>query len=383
MQDNIPEISFGILVKNQEQYIEKCIASIIGVSAEIIIIDTGSTDKTIEKINKFDSNKIRFFSEKWRNNFSDHKNSLIKYSSYDIFFMIDSDEELIIEDLENFIEELKLIKNGIVLSPKISNVNDSDIIFSEQIITRRVFDSRNFLYHGYIHEELRKDESKIMDFQMRSCQIKHFGYSEQEMKNKDKINRNSKLLKKQIAIEPENMRWRMQYAKLNLDINFGLTSKVHVFDNLLNEIRMYNSLDLENIIYFEKTVTLITLYYLSIGNLENLNISCKYLRDNNNIDILYIELMTNVEKISTILKILDKLDSNDNLYSSIDDTFDYILVEIIWYLYIENNALYKEIIGELIIEHNKISIMNKIKLDIDKKTEIIKDYYVHNNKAKF
>ncbi len=47
-----PTISLCMIVKNEEQFIEQCLNSVKDLVQEIIIVDTGSTDKTIKILRK-------------------------------------------------------------------------------------------------------------------------------------------------------------------------------------------------------------------------------------------------------------------------------------------------------------------------------------------
>jgi glycosyltransferase involved in cell wall biosynthesis len=43
-----PSITAAMIVRNEETFLEPCLASIVGQLDEIVIVDTGSTDKTLE-----------------------------------------------------------------------------------------------------------------------------------------------------------------------------------------------------------------------------------------------------------------------------------------------------------------------------------------------
>ena len=53
------KISVCIIAKNEEKYISDCINSVINLVDEIIVLDTGSTDKTIEICQNF--NKLKLY----------------------------------------------------------------------------------------------------------------------------------------------------------------------------------------------------------------------------------------------------------------------------------------------------------------------------------
>lgn len=59
------QVSLCMIVKNEEEYLPKCLKSIKDIVDEIIVVDTGSTDKTVEIAKSYGA-KIYYF--KWNNN---------------------------------------------------------------------------------------------------------------------------------------------------------------------------------------------------------------------------------------------------------------------------------------------------------------------------
>ncbi len=90
-------ISVCMIVKNEESNIAKCLESIKDIADEIIIVDTGSNDKTIniakEICKKFRLN-AKFFDFKWIDDFSAARNESIKHAAKEWILIIDADEEL-------------------------------------------------------------------------------------------------------------------------------------------------------------------------------------------------------------------------------------------------------------------------------------------------
>ena len=85
-------ISAAMIVRNEAATLGKCIESVRAVVDEIVVVDTGSTDGTIEIAR---DHGARVFQEKWRDDFSAHRNGSLDRCSGDWAFVIDGDEELV------------------------------------------------------------------------------------------------------------------------------------------------------------------------------------------------------------------------------------------------------------------------------------------------
>lgn len=90
-------ISVCIIAKNEEKHIGKCLAAIRShateaVALEIIVVDTGSTDRTKEIAAKYADKVLDFI---WVNDFSAARNYSIAQASYDYVLIFDCDEILI------------------------------------------------------------------------------------------------------------------------------------------------------------------------------------------------------------------------------------------------------------------------------------------------
>jgi glycosyltransferase involved in cell wall biosynthesis len=77
-----------MIVRNEEKMLEKCLASIVAIADEIIIVDTGSTDRTIEIASKF-VDKVHHF--KWVNDFAAARNYAQSLATGDYILRFDAD----------------------------------------------------------------------------------------------------------------------------------------------------------------------------------------------------------------------------------------------------------------------------------------------------
>jgi len=95
------EISVSIICRDEEDFIVQCLDSIKGVGEEIVILDNGSTDTTIEKIKEWKHNnsdvKVKLHTEDIPVEdfgFSDTRNRCMALCSGKRIAIIDADEEL-------------------------------------------------------------------------------------------------------------------------------------------------------------------------------------------------------------------------------------------------------------------------------------------------
>lgn len=94
-------LSVGIITFNEEKRLERTLESVKSFADEIVIVDSGSTDKTFEIAQKFGAN---FFVENWKG-YGLQKNSVIDKCKEDWILLIDADE-VISSKLKNKIIEI-------------------------------------------------------------------------------------------------------------------------------------------------------------------------------------------------------------------------------------------------------------------------------------
>ena len=98
----MPQVSAVIITYNEEDFIGKCLDSLIGVADEIIVVDSFSTDRTEEICKQYN---VKFFQHAFEG-FRDQKNYALKFATYNHVLSIDADEALS-EELRKSILEIK------------------------------------------------------------------------------------------------------------------------------------------------------------------------------------------------------------------------------------------------------------------------------------
>ena len=198
-------LSQCMIVKNEEKNIERALSWAKGIAFEQIVVDTGSTDKTIERAKRLGA-VIHHF--EWINDFSAAKNFAMDKTTGDWIAILDADEYMSNEDAKKLISLLEQIQNDPVLSEECDAVTCQFINLDENgnaVSTgthQRIFRNRSYLrYIGRIHEavQVRKKDIKANDIR-----IFHTGYSKTAQKETDKNERNILMLRIEHKQNPSN-----------------------------------------------------------------------------------------------------------------------------------------------------------------------------------
>jgi len=96
-------ISLCMIVKNEEDVLDRCLSSARDIVDEIIIVDTGSTDNTKNIALKYTDNIFDF---EWINDFSAARNNAFSKATKDYILWLDADDVILDDDIKKF-KELK------------------------------------------------------------------------------------------------------------------------------------------------------------------------------------------------------------------------------------------------------------------------------------
>jgi glycosyltransferase involved in cell wall biosynthesis len=87
-----PQISLCMIVKDEETLLPRCLSSIQGVVDEIIVVDTGSTDRTVAIAQSFGAS---VYHHPWQDDFAAARNESVRYAHGDWILVLDADETLL------------------------------------------------------------------------------------------------------------------------------------------------------------------------------------------------------------------------------------------------------------------------------------------------
>lgn len=151
------EISLCMIVKNEEKILARCLDSIADLMDEIIIVDTGSTDKTKEIAARYTD---RIYDFTWEDDFSAARNFAFSKASGDYIYSADADEVLDSENRNRF-RRLKhvLLPEIEIVQMKYGNQleNGTAYNFDEEYRPKLFKRLREFTWIEPVHEMVRLD----------------------------------------------------------------------------------------------------------------------------------------------------------------------------------------------------------------------------------
>ncbi|MGG0086009.1 glycosyltransferase [Bacillus anthracis] len=198
-----PTISLCMIVKNEEKNIATCLESIKDIIDEIIIVDTGSTDKTVEICKTFNAKIFHF---EWNNSFADVRNFSLKQATGDWILWLDADEEMDLKDKKKLKNLIVKSEEEKILSIHLINYigEQKDIHQTFHIAHTRLFkNNEGFKFIYNIHETLNVEEvlGEVQEIKVLPIKVYHYGYLDSEVINKNKLERNLTLLKEELNKE--------------------------------------------------------------------------------------------------------------------------------------------------------------------------------------
>ncbi|MDR0906941.1 MAG: glycosyltransferase [Oscillospiraceae bacterium] len=199
-------LSQCMIVKNEEKNIEKALSWAKDIAFEQIVVDTGSTDRTVEIAEAMGAKVVHFT---WINDFSAAKNFAIEQCRGNWIALLDADEYFDDTDaklLKGYLDRVEADaaqrKEIRMIRCRWININDKGEAFNigEQ---ERVFRNQpEIRYIGAIHEYLPPLPGRIF---LSDIKMYHTGYTEEAKKDKNTYERNRAIIEKELAKDPDNI----------------------------------------------------------------------------------------------------------------------------------------------------------------------------------
>lgn len=223
-QVRVPTLSACLIVKNEEAVLARCLQSVRAVCDEIVVVDTGSTDRSVEIAERFGA---KVYHHPWRDDFADARNVSLAHATCGWILVMDADEVL---DPGSVPMLRKVLLSGDVAGRirmyylrEINYFMKGDLAQeASEHQNMRLFPNRpDIRFVGRIHEQVKyvgdgeeamspgapeatPPEGVVVERFTTPILLHHYGYVDQEWARKGRDERNMTLLRRAVAENPDD-----------------------------------------------------------------------------------------------------------------------------------------------------------------------------------
>jgi glycosyltransferase involved in cell wall biosynthesis len=191
------KLSLCMIVRDEEEMLERCLSAVAPAVDEIVIVDTGSQDRTIELARSFGA---RVIEREWTGSFSEARNVSFEAATGDWLMYLDADEVLVADDVDRlraltgqvWREAFYLVETNYT-----GEIGDGAAVTNNAL---RIFRNRpQYRFEGRLHEQIAQHLPVHIPgrIEQTSVRIEHYGYLGAVRDAKEKSRRNLQLLRAQ------------------------------------------------------------------------------------------------------------------------------------------------------------------------------------------
>ena len=206
-----PQLTVCMIVKDEEQFLDQCLDSIRPIAHQVVVVDTGSTDRTMDIAREHGAEVHQF---EWNDNFSDARNCSLEHARGDWVLILDADETLPADSHAALTHDMAK-HNQLGLRIPLQNMNET--ADGTCFVPRLFRNAPGLCFVGRVHEQVyyslivRKNHWQ-MEASMGTATIQHFGYDPEVKADKDKVQRNLRLLERAVEEIPSEPALLMNYG---------------------------------------------------------------------------------------------------------------------------------------------------------------------------
>ncbi|MGG6268798.1 tetratricopeptide repeat protein [Leptolyngbya sp. AN03gr2] len=296
------QLSFCIIVKNEEENLPRCLASVQDFVDEMIVLDTGSSDRTVKIAKSFGAQVHSFI---WCNDFSAARNESLKYVQGDWVLVLDADEVLvpeIVPILKSAIEQDDYLVFNLVRQE--IGAAQSPYSLISRLFRRHPEIWFTRPYHAMIDDQVMKLLEREPHWKIGSIPevaILHEGYQANVIAGRDKVNKARTTMESFLALHPNDPYVCSKLGALYVQV--GETEKgIELLERGLSTVEdvstkyelhyhlgsVYSELNLEKAAqHYQEAIQQPILPKLRLGAINNLGSLLKDCGDFQNAQVLY------------------------------------------------------------------------------------------------
>jgi glycosyltransferase involved in cell wall biosynthesis/tetratricopeptide (TPR) repeat protein len=201
-----------LITKNEEQFLGQCLASVRDLADQIVVMDTGSTDWTMDIARRYGAEVHQC---EWTDDFSAARNAALEHATGDWVLVLDADEELRAGDQAAL---RKMLQDEGAIGWRLPIVDVGREEEGHSYVPRLFRNAPGLFFVGRVHEqifssvEVRRQEWGLEN-RLGQATLLHHGYTKELTLQRNKVERNLRLLERAVAELP---------GEPNLLMNYGL-----------------------------------------------------------------------------------------------------------------------------------------------------------------
>jgi len=195
-------LSLVMIVKDEEEMLPGCLAAVRDAVDEMVVVDTGSTDRTVEIAESFGAKVVDF---PWNGSFSDARNVSLDHATGDWVLYLDADEHVLPEDASLLRGLLGRTWREAFYLVETNYTGGKDSGSSVAHLALRLFRRRpEYRFEGRIHEQKTQTMPTYLPerFETTPIRMLHYGYLKNRIGDRDKSRRNLELLHQEAREAP-------------------------------------------------------------------------------------------------------------------------------------------------------------------------------------
>lgn len=217
-------LSLCMIVRDEEEMLPRTLEAIRPAVDEIIVVDTGSTDRTIEIARSFGATVIE---REWTGSFSEARNASLEAATGDWFMYLDADEVLVSDDVDKLRTLLgQTWREAFFLHE--TNFTGDEVSGTAVVHSalRLIRNRPNYRFTGRLHEQIAFHLPAYLPERIAQSPVRvnHYGYLGVVRESKGKARRNLDLLLAQKRETPADA--------LNAFFHYNLGSEYFALGNI-------------------------------------------------------------------------------------------------------------------------------------------------------
>lgn len=198
-----PRLSACLIVRDEAKNLPRCLAALKPWVDEIVVVDTGSEDETVDIARSFGARVSHFV---WCDDFSAARNASLEAASGDWLLVIDADEVMVLGE-----GELTLLRSALRLGAygcfwvDVVDMDDAGQPAARSRAMRIFRNVPGLAYTGCVHNDIVPAVNRLkLRAEYLPLALAHYGYSQEQMRAKNKFERTLRLARKGVARTPED-----------------------------------------------------------------------------------------------------------------------------------------------------------------------------------